>query len=189
MSRKALAALAFAALVAAAAVAWHFASEPKPQWAPRPPPPQPSGLLPYQHTFRELSAEDQQVYFAVRSAMATAERVRATTKKWPEPAGLAGEGLPGFDERYEWSKRESGLYVSYLGLPKQGGTRFLVLIIEPDPKQLKLPNEPPPPNDIEHHTLADGTPVHLTVWTQPNEGPVPPSVVAFPVADGWTERR
>ncbi len=179
-------ALPVAALLLGAAVAVLLKRPPPP---PPPPPPAPS-LLGYQKSYRELPPDEQRVYFSLRSAITTAERVRANTKHWPEPAGLSGEGLAAFsDDRLEWTKREAGLYVNYLGVPKGRGLRWLVLVIEPDPKQLKLPNEPPPPVDIEHHTLADGTALHVTVWSAPNTGPLPVTVVPFPVADGWTERR
>jgi hypothetical protein len=144
-------------------------------------------LLPYQRSYRELPAAEQQVYFSLRSAISTAERYRATNKKWPPPSGLQGEGLA--SDRLDFTMLEGGLYVNYLGVPKGDGLRWLVMIIEPDPKELKLPNQPPPPVDVEHHTLADGTNLHVTVWSQPNQGPLPVAVVPYPVADGWTERR
>ncbi|MFT3840438.1 MAG: hypothetical protein QM723_25845 [Myxococcaceae bacterium] len=147
-------------------------------------------LLPYQRSYRELPAAEQQVYFSLRSALSTAERFRAASKKWPPPEALSGEGLEAFaGDRLSWSKLEGGLYVNYLGVPKSGGLRWLVMIIEPDPKELKLPNQPRAQDDVEHHTLADGTTLHVTVWSQPNEGPLPVAVVPYPVADGWTERR
>ncbi len=156
------------------------------------PNPRPAGaeLLPYQRSYRELPAAEQQVYFSLRSAISTAERYRAANKKWPPPEALAGEGLAAFSgDRLGWSRLEGGLYVNYLGVPKGEGLRWLVLIIEPDPKELRLPNQPPPPVDLEHHTLSDGTTLHVTVWSEPNQGPLPVAVVPYPVADGWTERR
>jgi hypothetical protein len=65
------------------------------------------------------------------------------------------------------------------------GLRWLVLFLEPDPR---LVAEKAPPEDDEHHTLSDGTPLHVTVWTQPLTEAPSDQLTAFPAAEGWVER-
>jgi len=69
----------------------------------------------------------------------------------------------------DWVQRRQGSSGNYLG-PSEG-RRWLVLFIELDPRASP---EKAPPEDSEHHTLSDGTALHVTVWTQslietPNE--------------------
>lgn len=128
----------------------------------------------WQKPVSALTAERQRAYLALRVALRKAERERGTTKTWPEPAGIFPDG---------WSQRRQGSYVNYLG--ETEGLRWLVLFIEPDPR---APPEKAPPEDDEHHTLSDGTALHVTVWTQPVEEPPTDRVTAFPAAEGWVER-
>lgn len=149
---------------------------------------------PWQRSWLELPAPEQRRYQAVREGILEAENLRASTKQWPSVEALAAEGVPPFalDEPtapLTWVQRRLGVYVNYLGVPSSGaGQRWLVLFIEPAPVAFVTPGEAPPPVDEEHHTLPDGTSLHVTVWTQPNEGPAPAEVLAFPVTDGWTQR-
>ena len=135
-------------------------------------------LLPYQGWVDALSAEDQQRDAQIRAALREAERGRAANKTWPNRF-LTEPGV-------EWLERSHGLYVNYLGIPAAPTrSRWLVLIIEPEPAALK---DKPAPEDDEHHTLADGTALHVTVWSAPNQGAVPQVVLPFPAAEGWTQR-
>ncbi|MEW5741783.1 MAG: hypothetical protein AB1938_22880 [Myxococcota bacterium] len=148
------------------------------------------GLSPWQRSYLELPEGQQRLYRALREGIFDAENVRAETKAWPEAAALAEEGVPPFaqDEllpRLSWRTARQGLYVNYLG--EGDGQRWLILFIEPDPRELKTPGEAAPPVDEEHHTLPDGTALHVTVWTQPSTEPPPQGVLAFPVAEGWTQ--
>ena len=86
------------------------------------------------------------------------------------------------------SRRQHGIYVNYVGVPAAAqGTRWLVLFIEPAATAFEA-KTPPPPVDEEHHTLPDGTALHVTVWTTANQGPEPTEVLAFPVSEGWVQR-
>jgi len=132
-----------------------------------PPPPAPS----WQRPVSELSAGQQRFHGHLREELRALERERAQTKSWP---------LSSSDG---WARRQQGIYVNYVGEAEQ--LRWLVLFIEPDPR---VAPEKPPPEDDEHHTLTDGTALHVTVWTQPTSEPKTELVTAFPAAEGWVER-
>lgn len=132
----------------------------------RPPPPAPS----WQRPVSELSPAQQRFHAHLREQLRVAERERGLTRSWP----LTTDG---------WPLRRQGLYVNYLG--EAVGLRWLVLFIEPDPR---AGPEATPPEDEEHHTLTDGTALHVTVWTQPLSEPKSEQVTAFPAAEGWVER-
>ena len=141
----------------------------------------------WQRSVSTLREGEQTRYRQVRAAVLALEK-RRSGAAWPEVEALAAEQVSPFDEAgVRWVKRQHGVYVNYLGTPRAPEQwRWLVLFIEPSPTAFK---EPPAPNDEEHHTLGDGTALHVTVWTAPNEGPLPDQVLAFPVADGWVEVR
>lgn len=133
----------------------------------------PSALLPYQ---RLLAPAEVERMTQVRDALRVAEQARSARRRWP--AEFAAPGLT-------WTQRGQGLYVNYLGVPADPkGARWLVLVVEPEPAPIR---DPAPPEDDEHHTLADGTGLHVTVWTQPNDGPLPLDVLPFPAAEGWLQ--
>lgn len=147
-------------------------------------------LDPWQRSFLGLPESEQRLYRAVREGIFEAENVRAETGAWPTAEQLAGEGIPPFAAdpllpALTWRQAREGLYVNYVGDGE--ATRWLILFIEPDPKALKTPGEAAPPVDEEHHTLPDRTALHVTVWTQPVTEPPPKGVLAFPVAEGWTQ--
>lgn len=125
----------------------------------------------WQRPLSELTPAQQQLHQHLRERLRIAERERAETKAWP-PTLTEG-----------WKARQVSTTVNYVG--EGAGLRWLVLILEPDPR---APAEPPPPEDDEHHTLSDGTPIHVTVWTQPLDEPATGQVTAFPAAEGWVER-
>lgn len=147
----------------------------------------------WQRSYLELAAPEQRLYRQLREGILEAENARAATGAWPEPASLAADGVPPFagdalSPALTWTRRQHGVYVNYLGVPADGrGQRWLVLFIEPEPGLLRGANEPPPPVDEEHHTLPDGMALHVTVWTTADPKPVD-EVLAFPVAEGWTQR-
>lgn len=146
-------------------------------------------LSPWQRSYLELPDDGQRLYRAVREGIFEAENVRAETGEWPDVQRLAEDGIPPFapveGPALSWRLARQGVYVNYLG--EGGGTRWLILFIEPEPNALKTPGEAAPPVDEEHHTLPDGTALHVTVWTQPATEPLPKGVLAFPVSDGWTQ--
>lgn len=129
---------------------------------------------PWQRPVSELTAAQQALHAQLRAQLREAEQVRARASTWPPADGLFP---PGF------TLRQRGVAVNYLG--EAEGLRWLVLFLEPDPR---LPKEPAPPEDDEHHALSDGTALHVTTWTQPLTEPPPEDVTAFPAAEGWVER-
>ncbi len=135
-----------------------------------PPTPAPS----WQKAVSELTDGQQRVYRELRAQVRAAERERGATKSWPAPAGIFPDG---------WVQRRQGMYVNYLG--ERDGLRWLVLFIEPDPRAAY---EKAPAEDDEHHTLSDGTALHVTVWTQALTEAATQRVTAFPAAEGWVER-
>jgi len=157
-------------------------------------PPDKPALMPWQKSFRLLPADQQRLYRAVREGIFEAENVRSSTKQWPSVQALADDGVPPFapdalTPKLAWEKRQQGVYVAYLGRPaSRDALRWLILFIEPEPTALKGPGDKPPPVDEEHHTLPDGTALHVQVWTQLDSEPEPVGVPAFPVAEGWTQR-
>lgn len=134
--------------------------------------PEASGLLPHQARVVDAPTHDR-----IRASLRAAERVRSDTKQWP--AALDAEG-------FTWTLRRHGIYVNYVGVPTDPTrARWLVLYIEPEPAPIA---DPAPPEDDEHHTLPDGTALHVTLWTAENAGPVPEVALPFPAAEGWTQR-
>lgn len=154
--------LLVAALVWLAAWGWSRAKPPHG--------PPPSARPEWQRLSRELSPEQQQLFTRVRAALPLAEAAH-TDAGWPDT-------LPGLD----FPARKRGLVTNYLG--EGEGLRWLVLYLDPDPR---LPREDAGVDD-EHHRLADGTPVHVTVWTTALDAGLPDDVVAFPAAEGWVEQ-
>ncbi len=159
-------------------------------WAHRGGAPTDDALLPWQASFLARSEGDQRLYRALREGIFEAENLRAAAGGWPSVDALIEAGAPPFAADallppLAWTHAREGLYATYLG--EGDGQRWLILFIEPDPAALKTPGEPPPPVDEEHHTLSDGTALHVTVWTQPASAPRPAGVPAFPAAEGWTQ--
>lgn len=143
----------------------------------------------WQRSYLELSQAEQRRYRQIREGVLEAENARSLTRQWPEPKALAAQGVPPFEAPdLVWSMRQHGVYVNYLGVPRSGGgLRWLVLFIEPEASAFDS-KMPAAPVDEEHHTLPDGMALHVTVWSQPHEGTLPPEVLAFPVAEGWVQR-
>lgn len=132
-------------------------------------PTRPADAPEWQRPVSELTAPQRAQFEALRAAMPAAELAR-TTGAWPETLA------PGFTRAHQ------GLYVNYLG--EAEGVRWLVLYIEPDPR---VGSEKSVVDD-EHHLLADGKMLHVTVWTQPLDAPKPLNVIAWPAAEGWVQR-
>jgi hypothetical protein len=141
---------------------------------------------PWQRSFLELTQPQQRLYRELREGLDDAENRRADSKRWPAPAELAADGVPPFAAGGPWALKVEGVYVNYTG--EAEGLRWLVLLIEPAPGLLRAPNEQPPPVDEEHHTLPDGTAIHVTVWTRPLTDPPPAGLLPFPATQGWVQR-
>lgn len=133
----------------------------------RAPPPAP--VPSWQRRVSELSAPQQRFHARLLEELRAAEKQRGASQQWPL--------LPG------WTLRRQGSWVNYV--QEAEGLRWLILFIEPDPRAA---GEKPPPDDAEHHTLSDGTAIHVTVWTQPLNEPKSELVTAFPAAEGWVEQ-
>lgn len=147
-------------------------------------------LAGWQRSFRELPEAEQRTFRHLREALPELERLRVEAGHWPTPETMRDERVEPFREDAlttprVWTLRQHGVYASYVGVPvaDPAAQRWLVLFIEPST------NEPAPPEDEEHHTRADGVPVHVTVWSQPNDAEsVPDEVLAFPAAQGFLQR-
>ncbi len=138
----------------------------------------PAPVLPsWQQPVSALTAEQQAAWRRVRDEVTAVERVRSETGAWPEPGDAFFTG---------WTRRQQRLAINYVG--DAAGLRWLVLFLEPEPPRPGVAPEPPAPEDEEHHTLADGTALHVTVWTQALTEPPPELVLAFPANEGWTQR-
>lgn len=139
-------------------------------------PPAPAPSPSWQRPVSELTLKQQQFHLRLREHLRAAERERerGKTKTWPTAAAHFPAG---------WSRRQLSATVNYVG--EGEGLRWLVLFLEPDPRAAP---EKAPPEDDEHHTLGDGTAIHVTVWTQPLSEPSLEQVTAFPAAEGWVER-
>jgi hypothetical protein len=145
-------------------------------------------IAPWQGSFRELPPAEQRTFRHLREALAELEGARVDDGAWPAPERLQTLGIEPFrsDELSPplgWTLKRHGIYATYLGLPAETtAQRWLIQLIEPATR------EPAPPEDEEHHTLPDGTPIHVTVWTQANSEPPPADdVLAFPSATGWRQ--
>lgn len=124
----------------------------------------------WQRPVSELTGPQRRFHARAREQLRAAEKVRSQTRSWPPfPEG--------------WALRVQGTTINYLG--EGEGLRWLVLILEPDPRAAPVKA---PPEDDEHHTLGDGTALHVTVWTQPLTEPRSEYVTAFPATEGWVER-
>ena len=128
----------------------------------------------WQRPVSELTQAQQRFHARLREQLRDAELVRSQARTWPPAPGLFPEG---------WVLRKQGTAINYVG--EAEGLRWLVLFIEPDPR---APPEKAPPEDDEHHTLRDGTALHVTVWTQPLSELTTELVTAFPATEGWVER-
>jgi hypothetical protein len=147
-------------------------------------------IAPWQRSFLELPDLEQRTFRHLREALPELERLRVERGQWPTPETMRDERIEPFREDElmtprTWALRQHGVYASYVGVPVADAKalRWVVLLIEPST------NEPAPPEDEEHHTRADGVPIHVTIWSQPNDAePVPAEVLAFPAAQGFVQR-
>jgi hypothetical protein len=162
-------------------------------WLHQAPEGAPPRLEGWQVRFPTLSVPEQRFYRTLRDAVMELESRRGTHGAWAPVDELAADEVPpfapdGLDAPLRWELRRVGPYAAYLGEPEAAdAARWLVLFIEPEAGALRTPGEAPPPVDEEHHTLSDGTALHVTVWRQPAQARLPEGVPAFPVADGWTQ--
>ncbi len=147
-------------------------------------------LVSFQKLFRDLGPREQRMFRALQEGLLEAENLRSTSGAWPAPAALAEQGIPPFAadpivrEKYAWSFHREGILVNYLGLPAAPKEpAYLILVQEP------TPGAPPDraPNDEEHHRLANGDVLHVSVWMHGDGAKLPAALVGLPEADGWTQ--
>ncbi len=152
---------------------------------------EPRDLLPYQTLFRDLPPGEQRTFRELQEGLLEAEGARGVTGRWPEAPALAAQGIPPFapdptakGAAYAWSLRQQGTLINYLGLPAgPSAPAWLLSIQEPEP------GAPPDrsPADEQHHRLADGTVLHVSIWSHRDGSRVAAGLFPLPHADGWTQ--
>jgi hypothetical protein len=138
--------------------------------------------------FRDLEANDQRMYRASLEGLAEAEDVRSRANAWPTVEQLAAKRIPPFAPDpldragYTWQLLRDRTLVNYVGTPDPASKRptIAIVVVEPDPGTAP---DPQAIVDETHHKLADGTVLHVSIWTgtKPVSGAV--STPAF--EDGW----
>ncbi len=151
-----------------------------------------SDLMPYQALVRDRPSSDQRMFRELQEGLLEAQRVRSTSGGWPAPAALAIQAIPPFapdptrPETYVWTVTQHGAFINYRAAPAVTGVAaWLLLIQEPDP------GAPPDParEDEEHHRLADGTMLHVSIWTHADGLDLPARFISLPQVEGWTQLR
>lgn len=149
-------------------------------------------LLPYQMLVRDLVSADQAMVGVLKQSLLDAEMLRTVTGLWPEAPAVKSlpRNAPGGDTSlpaaaYAWKRSSVGVVQHYLGLPAEdvSAAAWLIVIREPEPG---VPTDSAP-NDEEHHRLADGTVLHVSIWTHRFGGQVGPAFVPQPEAAGWIQ--
>ncbi|MBX7112819.1 MAG: hypothetical protein K1X64_00695 [Myxococcaceae bacterium] len=150
--------------------------------------------LPYQQHFSVLDGAEQRRFLELREGILEIENIRGREGRWPSVEFLRAQALPpvvsGLPDAppLKWQLREYGDYVNYTAFPESGaGQQWLILFIEPPKGLLKTPHEPPAPLDEEHHTLSDGTALHVTVWRKDASSGEPQVVVPTPAMENFTQ--
>lgn len=151
-------------------------------------------LLPFQTVIQTRPLEEQRVFRELQVSLLEAETMRSADGAWPDARRLADEGIEPFalnpalkGAAYDWTYTRSGRFVNYLGVPKAGQAgsppAWLVMVQEPDPAA--------PPEvyveDEEHDRLADGSILHVSIWSRAEGARVPARFVQVPQAEGWTQ--
>ena len=151
-----------------------------------------SQLLPYQKLVRDGVPADQRTFRELREGLLEAERIRAATSRWPDVSSLATEGIPPFaadptrkGPAYKWTSVRQDWVTNYIGVPADpSAPAWALVILEP------APGEPldPAPNDETHHRLPDGTTLHVSIWTIPEQNRRTGfSALSQPQNEGWTQ--
>ncbi len=153
--------------------------------------PRAGDLTPFQILFRDAAPPVQRTFREMQEGLIEAENVRAATKRWPDVATLAAQGIPPFADAastYRWRLVQQGVYVSYLGTPApaSGSPAFLALIQEPEPGSAEVLAPTAPPDEV-HHRLSDGTLLHVTLWFREGTAPVDDESITRPFATGWKQ--
>ena len=154
--------------------------------------PRASDLAPFQILFRDAAPAVQRTVREMQEGLIEAGNVRAATKRWPEVATLAAQGVPPFagaTAAYRWRLVQSGVFVNYVGTPvsPSGAPAFLVLIQEPEPGAVEVIPPGTPPDQV-HQRLNDGTLLHVTLWFRADgAGQADDAPIRQPFSTGWTQ--
>ena len=148
------------------------------------------GLLPYQKLIRDASSNEQRMFREVQEGLLEVERIRAQTGHWPDVKTLEAEGIPPFAPdptqkiQYTWTSVRQDWATNYLGVPSDPShPAWVLVILEPEPG---APADPAP-NDETHHRLPDGTTLHVSIWSMPEEKRRTGfAALRLPQNDGWT---
>jgi len=153
-------------------------------------------FLPFQTLVQDRSVTDQRIFRALQEGLLESEGRRGSeggfAGRWPDVATLAADGVPpfAFDPTMKsapltWDLLQSGTTVNYLGRPyaESPASAWLVLIQEPEP------GVPPDQSfeDEEHHRLANGEMLHVSIWTHGDGARITRHIVRVPQAEGWTQ--
>jgi len=138
--------------------------------------------------FRTLDPADQRMYRRSLEGLSEAEAIRSKTGDWPSVEQLAQRGIPPFavdpidKATYRWQLLRDKALVTYQGVPDPASKRptLVIDIVEPEPGS---PIDPQAVVDETHHKLADGTMLHVSVWTGTKTLTQAVSTPAF--EDGW----
>ncbi|MEO6771516.1 MAG: hypothetical protein ABI467_00650 [Kofleriaceae bacterium] len=138
--------------------------------------------------FRDLDTDAQRLFRASLEGLTEAEDVRSQSGAWPTVEQLAARHIPPFapdpldKAGYRWRMLRDGALVNYVGTPDPSSRRpsFVISILEPDPG---TPIDPQAFTDEAHHTLRDGTLLHVGVFFGPRPLTTPMATPAF--EDGW----
>jgi hypothetical protein len=148
-------------------------------------------FLPFQALVQDRAPAEQRMFRELQEGLLESEARRSANGTWPDVAALMGDGIPPFapdptvkGPRLAWDLIQSGPSVNYLGRPAQAGAPgWLVLVQEPDP------GVPPDQSfeDEEHHRLATGAMLHVSIWIHAEGSRVTKRIIRAPQAEGWTE--
>jgi len=151
-------------------------------------------LLPFQTVIQTRPLEEQRMFRELQVSLLEAETIRSGERAWPDAARLAADGIEPFAPNpalkgavYEWTRVQNGRFINYVGVPTGSAAgaapAWLVMVQEPDPA---APAEVYV-EDEEHDRLADGSILHVSIWSHPDGARVPAHVVQVPQAEGWIQ--
>jgi hypothetical protein len=146
-------------------------------------------LLPFQKLIADRPADEQRTFRELQEGLLEIEASRSMHDVWPTTETLATDGIPPFAPdptrrvAVGWQRLQSGPTINYLGLPRDDGPAWLLLVQEPQP------GVPPDQNfeDEEHHRLATGVMLHVSTWVRQDGRRVNARIVRLPQAEGWTQ--
>lgn len=143
-------------------------------------------VLDFQVLVSDLPSTEQRTVRAVHEGVIEVERVRSAGT-WPSVDALANDGVPPFANdpldvgHYVWRRVVRGLTTSYVGTPASTTTTPTLFVVFQEPAAGDAAYSKPAVDEV-HHELADGTPIHATLWK--HAGAVADDVIDNPLAAG-----